>query len=70
MAKTLKMVFGLDSGKDYTLNLAEPKSDIARANVEPVMQSIIDKQAFLIGTTTPVGIKSAFVREVTDTKLI
>ena len=70
MAKTLRMTFALDSGKTLTKNLADPKDDLARANVEPVMQSIIDKQAIVRGTATAVDIDSAVIREVSETKLI
>ncbi|MBR1759852.1 MAG: DUF2922 domain-containing protein [Schwartzia sp.] len=70
MAKTLNMRFALDNGKTTTMSLAAPKDDLVRADVEPVMQSIIDKQAILVGEALPTEIKAAGVREVNETKLI
>lgn len=68
--KNLFMVFALDNGKNYTIKLANAKNNLARANVEPAMQSIIDKQFFVVGTATVVDIVEAYLQEVTETKLI
>ena len=70
MAKTLKMTFTLENGRDTTLNLASPKEDLVRADVEPVMQDIVDKEALLVGLAKPTAIKGAVVREVNEQKLI
>lgn len=70
MAKTLNMTFILDSGKKLTKSLPDPKADLTRANVEPVMQSAVDRQLFVRDTATAVDIDSAVIREVTETKLI
>ena len=70
MAKTLHMRFSLENGKATTVSLAQPKDDLTRANVEPVMQSIVDKQAIRVKEANATGIKSAVIREVNETKLI
>lgn len=70
MSKTLNMTFTLDSGRAKTLSLADPKADIESADVEPVMESIIEHQALLVGTAVAASIKGAVVREVTETKII
>ena len=70
MAKTLNMRFALTNGKTTTLGIANPKDDLAREQVEPVMQSIIDKSALLVKEATPESIKAAVIREVNETKLI
>ena len=70
MAKTLNMKFTLENNKTTTLALAQPKDDLACEDVEPVMQSIIDKQAIRVKEANATGIKSAVIREVNDTKLI
>lgn len=70
MAKTLKMTFTLENGKDTTLNLAYPKDDIVRADVEPFMQNIVDKEAILVGLAKPTEIKGAIVEEVNRTQII
>ncbi len=70
MAKTLNMRFTLSNGKTTTLSLAQPKDDLDRATVEPVMQNIVDKEALMVKEATPAAIKAAILREVSETKLI
>ena len=70
MAKTLNMKFALENGKPTTVSLAQPKDEIAREDVEPVMQAIIDKQAIRVKEANATEIKSAVIREVNETKLI
>ena len=70
MAKTLKMTFTLENGRTSTISLAQPKDDIAREDVEPVMQSIVDKEALIVGLAKATEIKGAVVREVNENKLI
>ena len=70
MAKTLNMKFSLENGRSTTVSLVQPKDEIARADVEPVMQAIIDKQAIRVKEANATEIKSAVIREVNETKLI
>ena len=70
MAKTLKMTFTLDNGKTSTMNLAQPKDDIAREDVEPFMQNIVDKEALIVKLAKATEIKGAIVEEVNKTQLI
>ena len=70
MAKTLNMKFVLENGRSTTVSLVQPKDEIAREDVEPVMQTIIDKQAIRVKEANATEIKSAVIREVNETKLI
>ncbi len=70
MAKPLNMKFELENGKTTTMSLAQPKDDLAREDVEPVMQTIIDKQAIRVKEANATEIKAAVIREVNETKLI
>ena len=70
MAKTLNMKFALENGRAATGSLVQPKDEIAREDVEPVMQTIIDKQAIRVKEANATEIKSAVIREVNETKLI
>ena len=70
MAKTLNMQFLLDNGKTTTMSLPQPKDNLTRAQVEPVMQSVLDASALSVNDSLAVGIKSAAIREVIETKLI
>lgn len=69
MAKMLKMKFGLDSGKDYTMSLADPKEGLNEALVKPAMQGIVTKDALLVRGAKAITVKSAEIREVTTTKI-
>ncbi len=46
MAKTLEMVFRNESGKEVTLNVADPREDLTLAEVRIIMEDIIAKQIF------------------------
>ena len=70
MAKTLKMTFTLANGKTSTMNLAQPKGDLAREDVEPFMQNIVAKEALIVGLAKATEIKGAIVEEVNKTQLI
>ena len=70
MAKTLNMRFALEDGKTTTVSLAQPKDDLSREDVAPVMQSIVDKQAIRVKEANATAIKSAVIREVNELKLI
>ena len=70
MAKTLNMKFALENGRSTTVSLVQPKDEIARADVEPVKQTMIDRQAIRVKEANATEIKSAVIREVNETKLI
>ena len=70
MAKTLNMRFALANGRTATTSLAQPKDELSREDVEPVMQLIVDKHAICVKEANAAGIKSAVIREVNETKLI
>ena len=68
--KTLNMKFELENGKTTTLALDKPKNDLTRETAEPVMQTIIDKQAIRVNESNATEIKSAVIREVNELQLI
>ena len=70
MAKTLNMRVALANSRTATKSLAQPKDELSREDVEPVMQLIVDKQAIRVKEANAAGIKSAVIREVNETKLI
>ena len=69
MAKTLKMTYSLDNGKNYTMNLADPKEALNEALVKPAIQNVVTKDALLVGGAKAVAAKSAEIREVTVNKI-
>ena len=46
MTKTLAMVFRDETGKQVTLNVAEPRDNLTTAEVQVVMQDIVAKNIF------------------------
>ena len=66
----LYMIFGLDNGKNLSVSLLDPKSNLTRSQVEPVMQSLIDTNVFLYNGAAAVSIVDAYVRVVSTTEII
>lgn len=67
--KALYMVWKLDNGKNFTLSLKAPRSDISSEDVAPVMQSAITNNVFLVGTARVVEAVDAYVRNTTKLDL-
>lgn len=57
--KNLKMIFTLDNDKLLTYSLADPKEGLTRAEVENVMQSLVNKQAIVDAK----GAKAAAIKD-------
>ena len=66
----LYMIFGLDNGKNLSVSILDPKTNLTRAQVEPVMQGLLDSDAFLYNGAHAVNIVDAYVREVSTTEII
>ena len=45
--RKLTMVFTLDNGDDFKYNLAAPKDELTKSEVDVVMQKMIDTQAII-----------------------
>ncbi|CVK19908.1 DUF2922 domain-containing protein [Sporomusa sphaeroides] len=55
MTKTLQMVFLNSAGKETVISVADPKDDLTLAQVQAVMQDIIDKNIFVVKGNTLAG---------------
>lgn len=66
--QTLTMVFTLDNGDNYNINVDFPKDNLNKATVDAVMQKIIDKRAITKDGHVAEAIKEAYI--VTETKNI
>ena len=69
MSKTLKMTFQLDGTKTVTYSLAVPKDGLTKAEVEGVMNTLIEKKAFVVKGIYPTGIKEALIKSTEDIAL-
>ncbi|NLW17791.1 MAG: DUF2922 domain-containing protein [Firmicutes bacterium] len=67
MSITLQLSFLTELGNTVTLSIPDPKPGLTEAEVQQVMQTIIDKNVFTSTTGPLVAIKAARVvaREVT-----
>lgn len=65
----LQMVFKLDNDKDHTISLLGPKSTLADADVRPVMNNIIAKNAIVVNGAKALSPKSAAIVKTDVTKL-
>lgn len=64
--QTLTMVFALNNGDNYNINVDFPKADLNKTTVDAVMQKFIDKNAIVKDGHTAVAIKEAYI--ITETK--
>lgn len=67
--KQLFLVFKLDTGKNFTVSLKNPKDNLESEDVAPVMQLCVDKDAFRVGTAAVTEAVDAYVRDTTKLDL-
>lgn len=59
--RKLTMVFTLDNGDDFKYNLADPKDELTKSEVDVVMQKMIDTQAIIKDNHKATAIKEAYI---------
>lgn len=64
--QTLTMVFALNNGDNYNINVDFPKADLNKSTVDAVMQKFIDKRAITKDGHIATAIKEAYI--ITETK--
>lgn len=64
--QTLTMVFALNNGDNYNINVDFPKADLNKSTVDAVMQKFIDKRAITKDGHVVTAIKEAYI--ITETK--
>lgn len=66
MSQSLEMIFKLGDNKSKTIRIEAPIADISRANVEPVMQKLIDLNVIGDSVSKQLSaIKGATLKETT-----
>lgn len=63
MAKTLQLQFETNNGKELTLSVDDPRSNLTREEIEAGMQSLINSNAFHVDSFSVSAIKGAKVVE-------
>lgn len=66
---TLYLVFNMDSGKTHNITLKNPKPDLTELTAHNAMNTIIQKNALLVGTAKASTINEAYSRKVTTAEL-
>ena len=59
MTSTLKMVFSLDNDKTTTFSLLSPKTGLTLAEVTEVGESLLAKEAIIVGGSPIAALKDA-----------
>ena len=61
MTSTLKMVFSLDNDKTTTFSLLSPKTGLTLAEVTEVGESLLAKEALIVGGSPIAALKDAYI---------
>ena len=69
MKSTLELIFLLEDGKTTTLELENPRTDLAKADVTAVANDMIAKKAIVVGGRNITALKKAFVRKVEEVSI-
>lgn len=69
VTKNLQMVFTLADGKKLTYNLADPKDDVTRAQVESTMTNMITNNVVMKDSVVATKIDGIYVKTVENIEL-
>ena len=61
MTTTLKMVFNLENGKNTTFSLLSPKNELTMTEVTDVGDTMVAKEALIVGDSPITGLKDAYI---------
>lgn len=67
--KKLSMIFTMDNGDEFKYTLADPKDDLTKAEVDEVMQKMVDSQAISKKGHTVASKKEAYITVTTQSEL-
>ena len=63
MKGVLQIVVSLSNNKSITYSLADPKEGLTKAEVQAVVQEMLDKRAIFTKEALPEGMKDAYIQE-------
>lgn len=69
MSSKLYIDFTLDSGKTHTVGIDDPKEDITKTEVQTWANNVINKKIIEVNGSYTTGIKTMYIRTVTDNEL-
>ncbi len=65
-SKKLTMVFTMDNDEEFKLTLSDPKDDLTKAQVDEVMQKIIDSNAVVKDGHAMAAIGTSYITVTTQ----
>lgn len=68
-SNTLKMQFGLENGNISTLSLKDPKDNLTMTEVTDVGESMVAKEALIVGGSPIAFMKDAYTETITRNDL-
>jgi hypothetical protein len=66
MKSTLKMILNLENGKTYTMDLANPRTDLTKEETVAFMNDLIADKAIVVGGALAVSVKKAYIQSVDE----
>lgn len=65
----LKMVFALDNDRSHTLSIANPKANLTLSEVTEVSETLLAREAIIVGGSAIASLTNAYIETVTKTDL-
>ena len=69
MKETLLIEFTVENGKNTTISIPDPRSDVSKADVVTAAEEIVAKKAVLSAGNPVTAFKRAYVRTIQETEL-
>ena len=69
MKETLLIEFTVENGKNTTISIPDPRSDVTKADVAVAAEEIVAKKAVLSAGNPVSAFKRAYVRTIQETEL-
>ena len=69
MKETLLIEFAVENGKNTTISIPDPRTDVTRADVSAAADEIVAKKAILSAGNPVSAFKRAYVRTIEETEL-
>ena len=66
MKSTLKMILNLENAKTYTMDLANPRTDLTKEETVAFMNDLIANKAIVVGGALAVSVKKAYIQSVDE----
>ena len=69
MKETLLIEFAVENGKNTTISIPDPRTDVTKADVSAAAEEIVAKKAVLSAGNLVSAFKRAYVRTIQETEL-